>query len=122
MSEIRKILSTEFSEEFIQHMRNRMVMSFYKYGFLRDAYPDKVNALQSLLDRLDKYKETGNKEFLVDAANFAMIEYMHPKHGTHFRGTDSTESPGRRTSRGKVDHRDNNTVGTNPRSKLSQFR
>lgn len=30
--------------------------------------------------RLEKYKETGNTEFLADIANFAMIEFMYPQH------------------------------------------
>jgi hypothetical protein len=55
-----------------------------------------VNALESLQKRIDKYIETGNTEFLMDAANFAMIEFMFPSHpSAHFRPTDSNESPGR---------------------------
>ena len=94
--ETARILATEFSETFVQGMRDRMVMSFFKYGPVRDAYPHKVSALESLHKRLEKYIETGNTEFLIDAANFAMIEFMHPSHpGAHFRPTDSNESPGR---------------------------
>ena len=88
--------NTEFSSEFVQLMRNRMDMSYCKYGPVSDAFPSKVNALESLLQRLDKYIETGNTEWLVDAANFAMIEFMLPSHPkAHFRATDSYESPGR---------------------------
>lgn len=87
---------SEFAHSFIQGMLHRMGMSYHKYGKLSDAYPNKVNAIASLQIRLDKYKETGNKEFLMDAANFAMIEFMHPLHPrAHFRSTDSNESPGR---------------------------
>lgn len=35
------------------------------------------------------------KEKSTYAANFAMIEYLHPSVvGAHFKGTDSEESPG----------------------------
>lgn len=88
---------TEFNQTFVQGMADRMGVSFFKYGPVRDAYPDKVNAIESLEKRLKKYKETGNTEWLMDVGNFAMIEFQHPRHPTsHFRGTDSNESPGRK--------------------------
>ena len=122
-SETDKILSTEFSEDFVQGMKDRMIVSFYKYGAIKDGFPDKVNAITSLTDRLRKYAQTGNTEFLIDAANFAMIEFMHPAHpNAFFEGTDADQSPGRRSSRGTTDHRDNKTIGSNPGSQLAQFR
>jgi hypothetical protein len=94
--EKNKILATEFSEAFVQGMKDRMIMSFFKYGPIADAYPHKVSSLESLQKRIDKYMETGNTEFLIDVANFAMIEFMRPAHpNAHFRSTDSGESPGR---------------------------
>jgi hypothetical protein len=40
----------------------------------------------------------------MDVENFAMIEFMHPRHaGAHFVGTDSDQSPGRVRSDGSVD-------------------
>jgi hypothetical protein len=122
--DISKVLATEFSEPFVQGMRDRMVVSFYKYGAVADAYPDKVNAISSLTDRLRKYAETKNTEFLIDAANFAMIEFMHPSvEGAFFAGTDDDQSPGRRVTRtGTIDKRDNASIGTNPTSKTAAFR
>lgn len=123
MKDVEKILATEFSEVFVQGMRDRMLVSFYKYGPVAEAYPHKVNAITSLTDRLRKYAETGNTEFLMDAANFAMIEFMFPAHpNAFFEGTDSDQSPGRRSKRGTVDHRSNVEVGTNPNSDLAKFR
>lgn len=88
---------TEFSFPFVQGMADRMAVSYAKYGAVKDAYPEKVNALDSLRLRLKKYAETGNTEFLMDAANFAMIEFMHPAHkDAYFKPTDSKESPGRK--------------------------
>lgn len=87
---------SEVSEEFLQAMAARMDVSFHKYGAVKDAYPHTLDAVGSLLDRIKQYQETGNTEWLVDAGNFAMIEFMHPGHPkAHFRATDSDESPGR---------------------------
>ena len=88
--------SSEFSLAFIGGMLARMAMSFFKYGRVKEAYPDRVNAIDSLKLRLDKYAETGNTEYLMDAANFCMIEFMFPAHpGAFFEATDSDGSPGR---------------------------
>lgn len=44
---------------------------------------------------VDKYRETGNTEYLCDAANYLMFEFMFPSHEkAHFRATDSKESAG----------------------------
>lgn len=100
--------SSEFSEKFVQAMKDRMAVSYAKYGPVKDAYPHKVSAIQSLDKRIEKYYETGNTEWLVDAANFLMIEFMFPSlPNAHFEGTDSKESPGR------VSHEDGATNASN---------
>lgn len=39
---------------------------------------------------MQKYKDTGNTEYLCDLANYAMFEFMYPQHPkAHFRATDS---------------------------------
>ena len=81
--------ATEFSDTFVQGMYDRMAVSYFKYGPVAKGYPDKVDAIASLRVRLDRYVETGNTEWLMDVANFAMIEFMRPRHpGAHFKGTD----------------------------------
>ena len=91
-----KIPDTEHSEPFLRGMMDRMLVSFFKYGRVADAFPHRVNALDSLQARLAKYQETGNTEYLIDAANFAMIEFMYPSRSdAHFTPTDSDGSPGR---------------------------
>ena len=119
-----EILETEFSTEFVNGMKERMVVSYYKYGFLELAYPEKVDAIGSLMQRLRKYADTGNTEFLIDAANFAMIEFMRPRHpNAHFEPTDDNASPGRIAAKtGRVDKQDNNNIGNNPNSITAKFR
>ena len=44
---------------------------------------------------IKKYLETGNTEYLCDAANYLMFEYMYPqKEGAYFEATDSEGSAG----------------------------
>lgn len=94
--EIEYVHEGEVSRNFMQLMADAMNMSLHTYGPVREAFPDKVDAIESLRLRLKKYVETGNKEFLVDVANFAMIEFMCPKHpSAHYKATDSKQSPGR---------------------------
>lgn len=118
-----EILATEFSEKFALGMRDRMMVSFHKYGPVAKA-AGKVNFIASLNERLRKYAETGNTEWLIDAANFAMIEFMYPSHPeAHFEGTDSDASPGRILARtNKADHGRNENIGKTYISPLEQFR
>lgn len=88
--------TNEVSEVFWEGMKNRMYVSYFKYGPVADAFPDKIDAIASLRLCLGRYAETGNTEYLMDAANYAMIEFMYPRHPKgHFRATDSDESVGR---------------------------
>jgi hypothetical protein len=47
-------LRTNFCERFADLMRAAMLVSAYKYGEVAEAYPDRVNALESLGLRLAK--------------------------------------------------------------------
>lgn len=91
----KDILKRDFSEDFVQKMRNRILVSHYKYGWMAHTYPEIGDAVASLEERLELYKKTGNLEHLVDVSNFAMIEYMRPRHiNVHFEAQDSDKSPG----------------------------
>lgn len=92
LQEKEMITPSEDSQRFHERMRQAMTMSFHKYGPIRDAYPHKVNAVASLEKRLRLYRETGNADYLVDVANFAMIEFMLPAHERfHDSPTDGGE-------------------------------
>jgi hypothetical protein len=107
---------SEFSNKFVQGMADRMSMSYFKYGLVSEAYPHKVNAIESLRARLDKYEQTGNIEYLMDIGNFAMIEFMFPKHPkAHFKSEDSKNSPGRTWNTGKVSQEANTAQRENTR-------
>lgn len=90
-----EILAMDWDEDFVKKMQNRILVSHYKYGWMNQTYPELAQAVKEIQPRIQKYLETGNTEWLIDVANFAMIEYLHPSvKNAHFVGTDSEESPG----------------------------
>lgn len=94
--------TSEYDEVFIRGMVNRMAVSFHKYGYAKDA-AGSVDFLGCAELRVQKYHETKNTEFLIDAANFYMMEFMFPSlEGASFEGTDSDASPGRVRDDGTV--------------------
>ena len=86
----------EYSDSFDDLRKNRVKTSYYKYG------PAKINFGENLVEAIptaeiciDKYRRSGNTEYLLDAANYLMFEFMYPqKAGAFFRATDSSESAG----------------------------
>lgn len=89
------ILATEWSYRFEHLQKSAMITSFHKYGKVTANHSKDNNhmpAIENLKKRLERYLETGNTEFLVDVANFAMIEYMNPQHpNAHYKFTDTKD-------------------------------
>jgi hypothetical protein len=82
---------TEYSEEFLQGMLDRMAMSYNKYGAINNAFPSKVNAIETLNLKLQEYYKDKNTEKLIDIANYAMIEFMLPAYpGAKYTPTDGS--------------------------------
>lgn len=90
-----KDIEREYSEEFDKLRKNRVYASYYKYGAAKDNFGSgRVDAIGSLELCLEKFKKTGNTEYLLDVANYAMFRYMFPLPGEYFKATDSSESAG----------------------------
>lgn len=96
MSETREeILRRSFSEPFVNKMKNAIETSHYKYGYASLTYPKLAQAYKCIKERLELYEKTHNTEYLVDVANFAMLEFMFPAfEDSVYKPTDSDESPG----------------------------
>lgn len=89
---MNEILKTEYSERFDKLRQQAMEVSYYKYGPIKQNYQKHkcMDAIGNLKRRLEEYEKTGNTEFLVDVANFAMIEFMYPeREGAYYKATDS---------------------------------
>ena len=90
------VLSRNFSHDFVKRMQESMVMSAPKYGDIRDKngtiakHIEEEEMLDGIRERLRLYRDTGRTEFLVDIANFAMIEYI--KMGDAFVAKDDRAS------------------------------
>lgn len=90
-----QILSRSFSESFVSKMRNAIQTSHYKYGYASKTYPELAQAYKCIKERLELYEKTHNTEYLVDVANFAMLEFMFPSFkDPSYIPTDSDKSPG----------------------------
>ena len=87
-------LPDHYSLEFHQGMFDRMAMSYFKYGLSAESIA-KTDPLATALSKIADYQRDGNTEWLMDAANYLMIEFMFPSHpDAHFRVTDGDESKG----------------------------
>ena len=90
-----EILKRDFSESFIDKIKNAIETSHYKYGWAGKTYPELAQAYKCIKERLELYEKTHNTEYLVDVAGFAMLEFMHPAFtDARYVPTDSNKSPG----------------------------
>lgn len=87
-----KLVREQWSPEFEQLMRNRLLIGRFRYGRLHKQRSDAYDNIRSAIKRLRLYQQTGNLEHLVDAANLCLVEYVtgdHPER--HFDATDDGE-------------------------------
>jgi hypothetical protein len=103
---------SEINFTFLQGMLNRTDVSYFKYGAIADGAP-KLNLTQCAINCMRKYAQTGNTEYLIDAGNYLMFEFMHPKHPeAHFKPTDDAGSAHRISAvTGRPDARNNQNIG-----------
>ena len=90
-----QILDKEYSKRFDELRQSAIVVSYYKYGPSKENFrKGMVDAIGSLKKNLKKFEETGNTEYLVDVANYAMFRFMYPQGNESYRPTDSNQSAG----------------------------
>lgn len=83
---------TEWSAEFEELMRNRLVMGAFRYGKIGQPGKPTYNRVADAIRRLHRYEESGNKEFLVDVANLCLLEFVECHHpNAHFSSLDDGE-------------------------------
>ncbi len=89
------IPKADYSEEFDTLRKNRVAVSRLKYGSAAINFGQGlVDAIGSAERCIEKYKQTRNTEYLVDAANYCMFGFMYPSEGAFFKATSSGESAG----------------------------
>lgn len=84
---ISDLQRTEWSPDFEQLMRNRLVFGAIRYGVMGHGEipkgKPKYDRCESIRQRLLRYEKTGDANWLADIANMALLmfeERYHPKH------------------------------------------
>lgn len=86
---------SDYNEEFDRLRRNRVEVSFYKYGpAVKNFGEGRVDALATAELCLEAFRRDKNTEHLVDAANYLMFRFAFPLPGESFRATDDSGSVG----------------------------
>ncbi len=83
MEEVRR---SQWSDRFAELMHNRLVMGLFRYGPLGGSGLSIEQRMEDARMRLRKFEETGNKEYLVDAANACLCTFVENE--GHFRAVD----------------------------------
>jgi hypothetical protein len=90
--DFKKLELTEWSPEFERLMRNRLLMGALRYGVLEEKRKrtkpwDLMGAVEK---KIALYHETGNTEYLVDIANYCLLEFVCGKRpDKHFTALDN---------------------------------
>lgn len=87
-----------FLEEVIRHAKVRKLMGAFRYEQKESdgkSYDEKAREgkaktyCQRGIEKFQLYEATGNKEFLVDAFNYVLLEWARPTHpNPHFSSTE----------------------------------
>jgi hypothetical protein len=85
-----KMPEEQLDRKFLQGMINRLAVGYHRYGPLD---PHRAHWIETLELRLKMYKDTGNIDFLMDIANFAMFEWRFPQH-PEAHSDPNAKSPG----------------------------
>lgn len=87
-----ELRESEWSVEFENLMRNRLIMGAMRYGLIGAKNKPVYDRVASVINRMQNYKETGNREFLVDVANLCLLEFVEGNHpNAHFMAIDDGE-------------------------------
>jgi hypothetical protein len=77
---------------FVQMMANRLMVGFYRYGDVKHQKDyRRYNYFLRAQKALQHYDDTGNTEFLVDAANYCWLEFCVPSHPKAFFACSDSE-------------------------------
>jgi uncharacterized protein YyaL (SSP411 family) len=86
IDQINRHVSARRCPTFEQLRNDRIAIGFLRYESVRGRAPDYARRARVCLDL---YERTGNREFLVDVANFVEFEWIDPSRaGAYFEAID----------------------------------
>ena len=95
MPTLADLRESEWSLEFEEFMRNRLLMGYYRYGPFATINRTTKQMLDSIIYRAEQYMKTGNDELLVDIANLSMKEFAVGNYpNKHFQSEDDGKHVG----------------------------
>jgi hypothetical protein len=74
---LAKSIGHEPSPEFIQYMKNRLLLGAFRYGLMKHQDYGRYDMPKYIKTKLSLFASTNNLEPLVDAANLCLIAYVH---------------------------------------------
>lgn len=82
--DISNFKTIQFDYSFLQRMINRLIEGQHRYGKHTAKKARRSWILRMRLE-LEQYESTGDKERLINIANYAWLEQMNPEHpNAHF--------------------------------------
>lgn len=66
-----------YSEEFIQLMKNRLIMGSFRYGLMSEQDYSRFDLMGYIINKVTVFNETLHLEPLVDAGNNCLLAYIH---------------------------------------------
>jgi hypothetical protein len=94
-ADLPKLERIQWSKAFEQLMRNRLLMGALRYGTIEEQRKEVTKGQQwdlvkALGAKIQCYQDTGNTEYLVDAANYCLLAFELDPHPTkHFHAADA---------------------------------
>jgi hypothetical protein len=78
-------------EEFFQKQCNRLAVGCIRHQAGKDEFGNRAqDYIKRLKQVIKKYENSGNLEFLIDAANYCALEFYNSNHpDQHFKSEDS---------------------------------
>jgi len=77
---IKQLYKTQWSKEFEQLMKNRLIAGAFRYGPLNEQNPKDTDQITNAIERLKRYQKTGNAEYLIDSANLCLVAFVFKEH------------------------------------------
>jgi hypothetical protein len=85
-----ELMHSEWSEEFDNYAKGKMIMGAYRYGVLRKN--NRFDFMAAMSSKIQLYHKTHNLELLVDIRNYAMLEFLKPGYAdAYYYNEDDTE-------------------------------